>query len=80
MDDPAPRPSVGWLLPDHTSCHLQIDRVIREIEPPEVRKIVAAVLQNLFFLSNSAPTMHTTHRMRNRCGIQLLLLSEGKFD
>ena len=79
-DDPAPPPSAGWQLPDHTSCHLQIDRVIREIEPSVVREFGAAVLQSLLFLSKSAPTMHTTHRIGNRCGNRLLLLSAGKFD
>ena len=49
-DDPAQRPLVGSPIPDHTSCQLQIDRVVREIESPEVRKIVDAVFKDLLRL------------------------------
>lgn len=35
---------------DHTSCRLQIDRVVRQIESPEVRKIVNTVFKDLLRL------------------------------
>lgn len=47
--DPAPdhRGLVGLRTPDHTSCRLEIDRVVREIESPEVREIVDTVFKDL---------------------------------
>lgn len=46
---PAPehRALVGLETPDHTSCRVEIDRIVREIESPEVRKIVDTVFKNL---------------------------------
>ena len=49
-DDPVQRPLAGSRIPDHTGCRLQIDRVVREIESPEVRKIVDAVFKDLLRL------------------------------
>jgi hypothetical protein len=36
--------------PDHNSCRVQIDRVVREIEFPEVRDVVGTVFQDLLRL------------------------------
>jgi hypothetical protein len=36
--------------PDHTSCRLQINRVVNEIESPQVREIVGAVFKDLLRL------------------------------
>ena len=41
---------VGSRMPDHTSCRLQIDRVVREIESPAVREIVDTVFKDLLRL------------------------------
>jgi hypothetical protein len=44
------RALVGLRTPDHASCRLQIDRVVSEIESPEVRKIVDTVFKDLLRL------------------------------
>ena len=49
-DDPVQRSPVDSRTPDHTNCRLQIDRVVAEIESPEVRKIVDAVFKDLLRL------------------------------
>ena len=49
-DSATPRALVGLPKPDHTSCNLQIDRVVREIESPEVREIVHTVFKDLLRL------------------------------
>ena len=49
-EDTVQRPTVDSRTPDHTSCRLQIGRVVREIESPEVRKIVDAVFKDLLRL------------------------------
>ncbi|MGH9927678.1 MAG: hypothetical protein ACREA9_00475, partial [Pyrinomonadaceae bacterium] len=41
------RTLAGSRMPDHTSCRLQIDRVVREIASPEVREIVDTVFKDL---------------------------------
>jgi hypothetical protein len=41
---------VSPAIPDHTSCRLQIDRAVEQIESPEVRAIVGAVFQDLLRL------------------------------
>lgn len=50
FDDRPAQPLVGAQLAGQPGCRLEIDRVVREIEPPEVRKIVDAVLQDLIRL------------------------------
>jgi len=49
-DDPAQRPLPSSPIPDHTSCQFQMDRVVQEIESPEVRKIVDTVFKDLLRL------------------------------
>ena len=47
---PDRRALVALAKPDHASCSLQIDRVVREIESPEVREIVQTVFKDLIRL------------------------------
>ena len=49
-DDPTRQLPVGSKLPDQPGCRLEIDRVVRQIQPPEVHKIVGAVFQDLIRL------------------------------
>ena len=44
------RSLVSSRMANHTSCRLQIDRVVREIEPPEIREIVDTVFKDLLRL------------------------------
>ena len=49
-DDPVQRAFAASLIPDHTNCQLQMDRVVRAIESPEVRKVVNTVFKDLLRL------------------------------
>lgn len=48
-----PQSPVGSEMPDHASCRLEIDRVIHEIESPEIREIVDTVFKDLLRLLES---------------------------
>src|SRR3979411_2024340 len=49
--NPAVRvPAAGSVAPDHTSCRLQIGRVVSEIESHQERQLVDAIFQDLLRL------------------------------
>lgn len=47
---PANDPLARQAAPDHTSCRLQIDRVVSQIESPPERQLIGAVFQDLLRL------------------------------
>lgn len=50
VDNPDQRSLVSSGVPDHNTCRLQIDRVVREIAASEVREIVETVFKDLLRL------------------------------
>lgn len=46
---PDPRPLGAWLQRD-SNCRLEIDRLVREIESPEIREVVGVVFEDLLRL------------------------------
>lgn len=53
VESPEQQTPGGSTVPDHASCRLELERVVREIETPEVRQIIETVLRDLLRLLES---------------------------
>jgi hypothetical protein len=53
VESPEHQPLGSSTVPDHASCRLELDRVVREIESPAVRGIIETVFKDLLRLLES---------------------------
>src|SRR6185436_13683170 len=53
VESPEHEPAGGSTVPDHASCRIELDRIVREIESQDVRQIIDTVLKDLLRLLES---------------------------
>ena len=53
VESPEHEPTGGSTVPDHASCRIELDRIVREIESHDVRQIIDTVLKDLLRLLES---------------------------